>query len=307
MMTERQLLNLLLRLLARTTPHGYERKLAGYLPKGGYWDAADNYIVEVGAGSETLFCCHMDTVGQKQYKTKPVMQQGIIHAVNKNAPCLGGDDKCGVLCMTAMIAAGVPGVYIFHAGEECGGIGASEIAEVMDLTRFKQAVEFDRRGRTSVITSMGWIDTCSDEFAWELCERLGMGFTPDPTGTFTDVLEYAHIIPEVTNISVGYADAHSAKEIIDAAWLIAELIPRLYQVDWEALPVKRDPAAAYAWEAPLYYRTGALPLYQPDEDWWCCDICGYPVIADGVEVLELDGYCYHVCPECVEYFERCRV
>ena len=57
----------------------------------------------------------------------------------------------------------------------------------------------------------------------------------------------------------------------------------------------------------MYYRTGDIPVYRPDEDWWCCDICGYPVIADGVEVLELDGYCYHVCPECVEYFESVRV
>ena len=108
-----------------------------------------------------------------------------------------------------------------------------------------------------------------------------------------------------------YQSAHSAKEIIDAAWLITELIPRLYQVDWEALPVKRDPVKLYAWEAPLYYspgnRTGGLPLYGPDENWWCCDLCGYPVVQDMVEVFELDGYCYSVCPECMVYFESVRV
>ena len=29
--------------------------------------------------------------------------------------------------------------------------------------------------------------------------------------------------------------------------------------------------------------------YNKDEDWWCCDLCGYPVVQDMVEVLELDG------------------
>ena len=63
-----------MKLLARTTPHGQERKLAGYLPKGGVWDAADNYVVEVGTGSESLFCCHLDTVGYKSVKVKPVIE-----------------------------------------------------------------------------------------------------------------------------------------------------------------------------------------------------------------------------------------
>jgi hypothetical protein len=111
-----------------------------------------------------------------------------------------------------MITAGVPGTYIFHSGEEVGGVGSEHIAETMVLTKFKRAIEFDRRGKSSVIISMGWTDTCSLEFA----------------------------------------EAHSAQEIIDADWLITGLIPRLYKIDWKALPIKRDPAQMYKWDAGIY-------------------------------------------------------
>jgi len=310
MISENELLSLLMKLLARTTPHGREKTLARYLPRGGTWDAADNYIVEVGTGSETLFASHLDTVGSKSVKVNPVIEHGIIHAGRRKVPCLGGDDKCGVLCLIAMIAAGVPGVYIFHAGEECGGIGSDHIAKTMDLTRFKRAVEFDRRGKFSVITSMGWTDTCSLEFAEALCDQLGRGFFPDPTGSFTDVLQYADVIPEVSNVSSGYENAHSAQEIIDADWLITELIPKLYKVDWEALPVKRDPTKTYNWETGLYggYSTRSFPWWDDTDDGiQLCDLCAYPIMADMIHVVELDDYSYHVCPDCAEYFESVRV
>ncbi len=228
MLTENQLFNLLIRLVSHTTPHGYERKLEKYLPKGGYWDEADNYILEVGTDSENLFAAHLDTVGTKYQKTKPQVEAGVIYTTKK-CSCLGGDDRCGILCLIALINANAPGTYIFHSGEEVGGIGSDHIAKTMDLTKFKRAVEFDRRGKTSVITDMGWTSTCSNKFAEELTIQLGMGFKADPTGSFTDVLNYADVIPEVTNISTGYENAHSRHEIIDAGWLITKFITKLYQ------------------------------------------------------------------------------
>ena len=240
MLTEKQLINLLFRLVNHTTPYGYERKLTRYLPQGGKWDEANNYIIEIGANSETLFCCHLDTIGNKYVKTKPQLKQGIIYKAKKGS-CLGGDDKCGVLCLIAMIHAGISGTYIFHSGEEVGGFGAEHIVKSLDLTKFKRAIEFDRRGKTSVITHMGWEQTCSYEFAEELAINLGLGFQPDSTGSFTDVLTYSEIIPEITNISVGYESAHSSDEFIDALWLIRKLIPKLYTINWETLPTVRNP------------------------------------------------------------------
>ena len=241
-MKSEELFDLLLKLLRKTSPHKSERQTIGqYLPEGGEWDKEDNYILKVGE-SETLFCCHLDTVGKDPVKTKPVLLKncGWIYT-SSQLSCLGGDDRCGILCLTALIRAGTPGTYIFHSGEERGCIGAGYISEHFDLTKFKRAVEFDRRGETSIITRMGGSCTCSDTFANALATQLGMGYKPDPTGLYTDVGKYSDRIPECTNVSVGYQNEHGGREIINAAWLINQLIPAIYEVKWEELPVERDP------------------------------------------------------------------
>lgn len=234
-----ELLFLLLDLLNTTTPFGDEGLLNDFLPQDGYFDQLGNFIVEVGE-SETLFCCHMDTVGRDVEEVHPLYENGYIYSKTAKS-CLGGDDRCGMLCCLAMINAEVPGTYIFHVGEERGAIGADHIASNFDLSGFKRAIEFDRRGTTSVITQMMMGPVCSDEFALDLCEKLGLDFVPDKTGIFTDVYKYKNIIPEVTNLSVGYYNEHSPKEKINADWLVNEFIPALLNVDWENLITERDP------------------------------------------------------------------
>jgi hypothetical protein len=215
-----------------------------------------------------------------------------------------------------MIHAGIPGTYIFHSGEEVGGIGSDFIAKTMDLTKFKRAVEFDRRGKHSVITEMGWMNTCSNKFAAELSKQLGMGFKADPTGSFTDVLNYADVIPEVTNISTGYDNAHSRHEVIDAGWLIAKLIPRLYKINWESLPVERDPNESYKWYESYepytlddldilcgednYYTTGRA-IYPQFE---MCEFCGRSVQFKNLIEVNFVGSHYNLCSSCAKNFEE---
>jgi hypothetical protein len=238
--TSEELLFLLLDLLSETCPYGNEERVHKFLPPGGEFDDVGNYIMKVGE-SKTLFACHMDTVSQKVEKVKPWYDNGWIYSKTK-AYCLGGDDRCGMLCCIAMINANVPGTYIFHIGEERGTIGANHIASTYDLTQFNKAIEFDRRGVNSVITRMMCSTMCSDAFSIELANRLGMTFAPDKTGLYTDVYKYAKAIPEVTNVSVGYYNEHSSKEKINADWLVNELIPQLLTIDWETLPIERDPS-----------------------------------------------------------------
>jgi hypothetical protein len=264
--TSEELLYLLLDLLTETTPFTYEVAIHKYLPDGGYFDDIGNYIFELG-DSQTLFCCHMDTVGRKQEYVNPLYIDGIIKS-NITTSCLGGDDRCGMLCCLAMINAGVPGTYIFHVGEERGAIGAEHIVDTFDLSKFKRAVEFDRRGTTSIITEMMISRVCSDVFALDLASKLGLGFVPDDTGIFTDVYKYKHIIPEVTNLSVGYYNEHSPKESIDADWLIFDFIPRLLSLDWESLIVDRDPLKEEdEFEAMMtYYREDFNKKYFSEEN-----------------------------------------
>jgi len=121
-----------------------------------------------------------------------------------------------------MVEARVPGLYVFHAGEEHGGLGSKWLAENRAdlLTDIKFAVAFDRKGTSDVITHQMGKRTCSDQFARQLAGQLGGTYVPDGTGVFTDTLHYADLIQECTNISVGYDGAHSATESLDLIHLL---------------------------------------------------------------------------------------
>jgi len=258
-LTEEQLFNLLLGLLETTTPYKHEDLIKRFLPPGGFTDEIGNYWYQVGEKKESnsLFCCHLDTVGYSPEKTEPFFYDGCIYAMSNKSSCLGGDDRCGILCLVAMIYAHIPGMYVFHIGEEKGTIGADWAIKHFDFSHYKRGIEFDRRGTTSVITvMMSMLRTCSPEFANALCSQLNLGsleYKPDDTGLFTDVCAYQEDIAEVTNISVGYFHEHSNNEKINSDWLIKKLIPALYNVKWEELPAVRDPKANNTIEVSHYY------------------------------------------------------
>jgi hypothetical protein len=65
-------------------------------------------------------------------------------------------------------------------------------------------------------------------------------YAPDDTGVYTDTAEFVGIIPECTNISVGYRNEHTTNETLDLVHLRA-LIVRVLGIDWDALPTDRDP------------------------------------------------------------------
>ena len=229
----------LLDMLEFTSPSPSEIYLMEpFLPVGGEW-VKENYIYTIG-NSSTLFACHIDTVGQQPMKTNVRYDNGRLFTGNKDVRCLGGDDRCGMLCLKALIDAGVPGTYVFHTAEERGAISASDLSDSYDFTRFNRAIEFDRRGTNSIITQMSGDVVCSDYFAEALASELGIGYRSDPTGLFTDVYLYKYLVPEVTNLSVGYMHEHQNKEEIEVLWLIDDLIPAIIKVNWESLPINRD-------------------------------------------------------------------
>lgn len=199
----------------------------------------ENIVIEVGEGSRTLFSCHTDTVHHTE-GTQRVRYSSVTAWKNDKEP-LGADDGAGVWLLLHMIDAGVPGTYVFHRGEERGGIGSSWMAKHAGewLAQFDRAVAFDRKGSTSVITHQFGGRCCSDKFAKSLAEALGMKHHPDNTGVFTDTANYTHIIPECTNISVGYNAEHTSLEQLDLTYLF-DLAEAVIKVDWEALPTARD-------------------------------------------------------------------
>lgn len=215
---------------------------------GEFWwqDAAGNihYDNRQSGKHRTLFVSHTDTVHHDAGRQKVAIKDGMVGVANGD--CLGADDGAGALVLLAMIEARVPAYYIFTRCEERGGVGAKHLAKEHAelLAEFDRAVAFDRRGTSSVISHQGWGRCCSDEFADALSDALSndvLMYAPDDTGVYTDTAEFVSIIPECTNISVGYDNEHTKNESLDLAHLKA-LIACVTTIDWEALPVARDPA-----------------------------------------------------------------
>lgn len=214
-------------------------------PLGVIQDKAGNCIIRVGSGSSVLWSCHTDTV-HKSGGTQLVEVSDGWAALPKGSKsnCLGADDTVGVWLMWEMIRAKVPGLYVFHRGEECGGIGSGFIANNTPalLSGIEAAIALDRMGTKSVITHQCW-RTCSDVFAESLADALGMGHEKDDGGTFTDTAQYTDLVGECTNLSVGYYAQHTAKECVDLEYVL-KLRDALCKFDESRLVYSRRPGQA---------------------------------------------------------------
>lgn len=248
------------------------KRVTCHTPGNNHQDEIGAYVVEVadnsGAVPPILFSAHVDTVHSP---TAPEIQ--VIHHDSENGYVykddgipLGADNAAGCAVLMHMIENGVPGAYIFHRGEECGGVGSQGMADDHEewLKRFKWAIAFDRRGTDSIITEMMVGQTASEKFAEKFAELLNadtrFSYRPDPTGSFTDTANYAHIIPECTNVSVGYDHEHTKDETMDL-WHIEQLAEKLVQVfargpEVIGLPVVREakaPVWSKGWWGDSFY------------------------------------------------------
>lgn len=240
------------RMLTTKRPHGGvgEARLCSWLVQtygSSMIDAAGNLHFDLRTSTEhkTLFTAHIDTVHRKD-------GHNVVRVDGKNwradGDCLGADDGAGVALLCHMMHHRVPGYYIIFRGEECGGVGSSWLAENMPelLREFDRAVAFDRAGYSDVITHQGGRRCASDEFANALASALtpedfSMTYVPDSGGVYTDTAEFVGIIPECTNVSVGYFSQHGDREYQDVEFL-EKLAAQLLMVQWDSLPTSRNPA-----------------------------------------------------------------
>ena len=229
--------------------YAFGKWLKDQLPQQSWVDHFGNIHVRIGTSSKTLFSAHIDTVHTNQKEeTQTILYD--THRdelfVDSDGTCLGADDGTGVWILLQMIDRKIPGNYIFHRGEERGGQGSRWLADTMPsmLSKFDRAVAFDRKGTTDIITHQGTC-TASDEFADALAKELNdlnkdFKFEKSPHGSFTDTKSYAKLIPECTNISVGYMHQHGPNESQKVDFL-CKLMDALLKVNWEKLPVERNP------------------------------------------------------------------
>lgn len=217
---------------SRVIELGYEPERDGY----------GNLFVKM-VGCTTLFTAHTDTVHAHglEGKQEVSFENGFAFLSNpKNGYVLGADCGTGIYIMLRLLEHGVQANYAFYRDEEVGGLGSEySVRTNPDFYKtIRHAVAFDRKDTCSVITRQWCGRCCSDGFAEALGNLLGLN--PDSTGSFTDTANMAHIVPECTNLSVGYYDQHTAMESQDLGYL-PEFVDKLKRVDWEALPVVRNP------------------------------------------------------------------
>lgn len=258
-----------LELTKHTYPYGYEDELVGFLPEGIQKDEDENYFLQIGE-SRTIFTCHLDTACKAKVEVSHVFDGQYIRTDGKSI--LGADDKAGMVVLLNMIEHKIPGLYYFFIGEEVGCIGSRKASlRTSFFQNYDRIISFDRRGTTSVITHQSSRKTCSDAFANALSaefSRLGIYVKPDDTGVYTDSAEFASVISECTNISVGYGKEHTTQEYQDIDYL-ERLCNAVLKINFESLPTSRN-QKLYEYKS----WSGAHGGYYGNDDYWY-DTSGY--------------------------------
>lgn len=208
-----------------------------------------------GKDSTTLFSCHIDTVDRSQGVVS-LDKQAICYDSHlghifldpeKGAPrgdCLGSDDGIGIWIMLNMISARTPGSYVFHRGEERGGLGAGVVLrDHLDFLKAHElAIAFDRPDDYEIITHQGSQRCASDKCAEALKAQLathGLAYSLSTGGTFTDTKVYRGVIDECFNLGVGYYNQHTTQEHVNYGHAM-KLMLALCNIDWDSLPIDRD-------------------------------------------------------------------
>jgi hypothetical protein len=225
-----------LALTSKTYPYGFEDELVSFLPKGYFQDRHGNYFYKIGE-SRTAFTSHLDTACKDQVNIVHKFDGNIIKTDGKSI--LGADDKAGVTILLYMIEKNVPGLYCFFFGEEVGCIGSGLASSDPMFKDYNRMISFDRRGTNSIITFQSSKRCCSEVFAKSLAKdfnQYGLNMSPDNTGVYTDSAEFTGVIPECTNISVGYYSEHTRSENQDILHL-ERLCKAACKIDWETLPI----------------------------------------------------------------------
>jgi hypothetical protein len=204
-------------------------------------------IIGGNPAPESMFTAHLDTADRAQTPVSLYSRQedGDEIIYTDGSTILGADDKSGVTVMMYMMAHNIPGIYYFFIGEERGGIGSNMVADAfytLDyMKNVKRCISFDRRRTISVITHQMGRQCCSDAFGNALAteyNKSGLNLSLDPGGIYTDSASFIDDIPECTNISVGYENEHTGRELQNMTYL-DKLCKASIEVNWDKLPVVR--------------------------------------------------------------------
>lgn len=235
-------------------------------PLGTYEDGYGNHIIRIG-DAPVMYSSHTDSVHRTEGTQRIKAKGGLITlANNESSNCLGADCVAGVWAMVEMIRANIPGLYVFHRDEESGGHGSQWIADNTPqlLDGIQACIALDRFGTSSIITHQYGGRCASDEFAKSMGKQF-RGFQADDGGSFTDSANYVHLVPECTNLSVGYYSQHTDKESLDMFHLL-DLRDMLFRFDIGRVNIRRKPEARVTHSK--VYGGRAWDAWEDDSGYW---------------------------------------
>lgn len=293
-----------LKLTSRTYPHGSESELDGFLPDGIETDEFGNKFIQIG-DSTCMFTCHLDTATSANVDVEHVIEGNIIKTDGTSILGADDKAGMVILLYMIENKIPGLYYFFLGEEVGCVGSRkvSNKIKDLVTgeadspWKKLNKVISFDRRGYDSVITHQSGGRCCSDEFAKALaddlnkcgpisnidiptasCEELrawingplgssqcpGFSYKIDPTGIYTDSAQFTRIYPECTNISVGYKSEHCFTEQQDILHL-DQLAKACLKIDWENLPIKRDPTK-YEYSGGSSYGYGGSYGYW-DSEW----------------------------------------
>lgn len=181
-------------------------------------DVYGNMYVIKGEGPYIGFVAHTDTVHAIIDDYKVYKHGNTIFAFNGKTGKqygTGGDDKVGIFCNLQALSDYRNVKLAFFRNEEVGCLGSNN-ADMRFFDDCNFVVQFDRRGNSDLITSVGGVPLCSKEFIAALKPYADKAGYKETYGLSTDVatLKRKGLAVSTINLSCGYHAPHTDGEII---------------------------------------------------------------------------------------------
>jgi hypothetical protein len=199
--------------------------------KGMAIHSSTNYVYLEGTLPVTLLA-HVDTV----HLNLPTPDKTFYDPKNRvmwSPDGIGGDDRCGIFAILAILKSGLTPSVILLDKEEKGLVGAKDFAKDFTVkpNGMKFLLEIDRRGRDDVV----YYDCGNVEFQ-KYIESFGF---KKQWGSSSDIRE---VMPAWNiagcNVSAGYFNEHHSDEYIelDALWSTIVKVKTILSQNFEVIP-----------------------------------------------------------------------
>ncbi|OEH86084.1 hypothetical protein BHU72_14240 [Desulfuribacillus stibiiarsenatis] len=221
----------LLELLSINGASGQEQEVTKYLTQAlknlvdSHWnDEAGNLLAEKKVGNQQgmtiLLSAHMDTAGTFS-SNREIIREGDI--LTSSEGILGADDRAGIAVILDVLRRvestrfnGTIKVS-FTVQEEVGCIGSSMINPHW-LEGVNAAIVVDRRGSRDIVINNRSTTFCHravGDFYEYVSTSIGMEDWKATTGGLSDTAVYARLGINSVNLSVGYQNEHTNREILN--------------------------------------------------------------------------------------------